>query len=128
MRRLIFLGCLSAMSGATSFAQTAASPVLSALEAELDRSMGQLKTQPVPPYYLSYEVTEADRVEVSGAYGTLTRSDAQRRRNLEIDLRVGDYKFDNTHPIRGGDSAGRSRYSWVETPVDDNPDAIRAIV
>jgi predicted Zn-dependent protease len=116
------------MSAATSSAQTAASPVLSALEAELDRSMGQLKTQPVPPYYLSYEVTEADRVDVSGAYGTLTRSGAQRNRNLEIDLRVGDYKFDNTHPIRGGDSGGRSRYSWVETPADDNPDAIRAIV
>jgi predicted Zn-dependent protease len=88
--------------------------------------MLHLKSQPTPPYFLSYEVSETHRIDVSGSFGTLTRSSDQRRRNLDIDLRVGDYKFDNTRPIRGGAQDNRARYSWVEMPTDDNADAIRA--
>jgi predicted Zn-dependent protease len=88
--------------------------------------MEHLKSQPTPPYFLSYEVTETDRIDVYGSFGTLTRSDQQRRRNLDIDLRVGDYKLDNTRPIRGGQQDYRTRYSWIEMPTEDNADAIRA--
>jgi TldD protein len=122
MKPLLALLCLSAASAGVSLAQ----PVLSALQAELDRSMEHLKAQPTPPYFLSYEVTETHRIDVSGSFGTLTRSDEARRRNLDIDLRVGDYKLDNTRPIRGGAGNSGSRYSWVEMPTDDSPDAIRA--
>lgn len=128
MKRLFALLCLSAVNAVVSPAQPAASPVLSALQAELDRSMEHLKAQPTPPYFLSYEVTETHRIDVSGSFGTLTRSNEQRRRNLDIDLRVGDYKLDNTRPIRGGLSDNRARYSWVEMPTDDHADAIRAIL
>ena len=126
MKRLLVLLCLSAATGGVSLAQPAATPMLSALQAELDRSMLHLKSQPTPPYFLSYEVSETHRIDVSGSFGTLTRSSDQRRRNLDIDLRVGDYKFDNTRPIRGGAQDNRARYSWVEMPTDDNADAIRA--
>jgi predicted Zn-dependent protease len=122
MRHLLALLCLSA---ATALAQPAATPVLAAMQAELDRSIEHLKSQPNPPYFLSYEVTEVNRTDVSGAFGTLTRSSQQQRRNLDIDLRIGDYKLDNTHPIRGGGNNG-SRSSWVEMPTDNDPDAIRA--
>src|SRR5207244_2004540 len=47
------------------------------------------------------------------------------------DLRVGDFRFDNTHPLRGG-FPGRAFMSFgegmAEIPVDDDPDAIRAAV
>jgi predicted Zn-dependent protease len=90
--------------------------------------MAHFKSQPKPPYFLSYEITENHSVGVSGAFGTLTRSGESRWRNLDIDLRVGNYKLDNTRQVRGGMPQGRSGYSTVRMPVDDNPDAIRASV
>ena len=125
MKRLLTLILLAPATALLGQAQTAATPVLSALQAELDRSMATLKSQPTPPYFLSYEVTDTHSVDVSGSFGTLARSGESRRRNVDIDLRVGDYKLDNTRPIRGG-TGGGSRMSYVEMPIDDNADAIRA--
>src|SRR5262249_3298594 len=126
MKRIFALACLSSATALLSPAQPAASPVLSALQAELARSMEHLKLQPTPPYFLSYEVTEAHSVDASGSFGTLTRSNQSRRRNLDIDLRVGDYKLDNARPIRGAMTNYAARFSYVEMPTDDDADAIRA--
>ena len=70
---------------------------LQAMQEELTRSFSLLKEQPVPPYYLSYEITETEGISVGASFGVLTYSDESRRRQLDIDLRVGDYTFDNTH-------------------------------
>ena len=126
MKRLFALACLSSATALLISSEPTATPVLSALQAELDRSMEHLKSQPTPPYFLSYEVTETHTVDVSGSFGTLTRSNDSRRRNLDIDLRVGDYKLDNSRPIRGGMTNNAQRYSYVEMPTDDDADAIRA--
>jgi hypothetical protein len=87
--------------GAGGAADETTSPVLQAMRAELERSMQKLKTEPVPPYFLSYEITETHAFNVSGAFGKLTGSHESRRRQLDIDLRVGDYSMDNTREIRG---------------------------
>jgi TldD protein len=128
MKPLFALVCISSATAVLSPAQTAPPPVLSALQAELDRSMEHLKSQPTPPYFLSYEVIENHTVDVSGSFGTLTRSNEGRRRNLDIDLRVGDYKLDNSRPIRGAMPNFAARFSSVEMPTDDDADAIRAIL
>lgn len=48
---------------------------------------------------------------------------------LDIDLRVGDYAMDNTHEIRGGlPSNLLANVSTAAVPVDNDPDAIRAIL
>ena len=83
-------------------ANRAVSPVLTAMQQELARSMETLKTRPLPAYFLSYEITERHSVSVQGAFGTLNSSEDTRNRSLAVDLRVGSNKFDNTHPIRGG--------------------------
>ena len=103
------------------------SPVLEAMQQELDRSMRALREQPLPPYFLSYEITENHRISVSGSFGTLGGSNESRSRLLDVDLRVGDYSLDNTHQIRGNrfESFNR-RFSFVPIPVDDDPDAIRS--
>ena len=107
-----------------------ASPVLQALEAELDRSLTLFAAEPVPPYYLAYEVTELDSRSVSSSFGLTLGASAERRRRLDVDLRVGSYELDNTHPIRGGrfGSGPRDDYSSVEVPLDDDIDSIRAVV
>src|SRR3954470_18426409 len=105
------------------------SPMLGALKAELTRSMEQLKKQPTPPYFLSYEVVEMETANVNGSFGTLLNSNPHSRaRTLSIDLRVGDFKLDNTHPIRGAGMIFGDNFNTYPLPIDDNPEAIRALV
>jgi TldD protein len=115
--------------GAGRAAGQAPAPVLEAMHAELERSMQKLKTQPVPPYFLSYEITETHDVYVSAAFGRLTGSNEDHRRHLDIDLRVGDYTMDNTREVRGGMPANPyANYANIAVPIENDPDAIRAVL
>ncbi|MFB3923619.1 MAG: metallopeptidase TldD-related protein [Terriglobia bacterium] len=102
--------------------------VLEAMKAELARSMQTLKGQSTPPYFLSYEITEDAVIAVTGSFGKLESSGENRHRQLDIDLRVGDYKLDNTHSIRGDFGGGFDRFSYIEVPMEDDPDALRSVL
>jgi predicted Zn-dependent protease len=106
------------------------SPILSALKTELDRSLQTLKSQPVPPYYLSYEITDDQVVDVNASFGEITSSVHSHNRQLDIDLRVGDYHLDNSHLIATGfpDLNFLARFSFIQVPLDDNTEALRSIV
>ena len=101
-----------------------AMPVLKALRGELERSIATFAKQPTPVYYLSYEVTETRRVGLQASFGTVTgRSDGESRL-VDIDLRVGSYELDNSHPIRSGQFFMPRMPSFVQAPVGD-VDALR---
>jgi predicted Zn-dependent protease len=103
--------------------------VLSAAKAELSRSFLELRKQPVPPYFLSYEIIDAQSINVTGSFGTLIHSNENRNRHLLINLRVGDYSLDNTRQVRGNMmSYFGSRFSNINLPIEDDPDAVRAIL
>jgi predicted Zn-dependent protease len=105
------------------------SPMLDAMKAELARSMEHFKAQKTPPYFLSYEVTETEAAGASGSFGALVSSGpSARRRSLGIDLRVGSYQLDNTRPIRGSLFNGLDNFSSYQMPIDDDPEAIRAML
>lgn len=104
------------------------SPVLQAMQAELTHSLSALKVQPDPPYFLSYEITESHNVSVTGAFGTIESSNDRTVRNLDIDLRVGDYKLDNTRAIRGSGPSFDRGFAFVEVPLEDDPPAIRSVI
>ena len=104
-----------------------ASPVLAVMKTELTRSMEQLKKQATPPYFLSYEIIEIENATVAGSFGTLAASSpVSRSRSLGIDLRVGEYKLDNTHPIRGAMPNFLDSFSNYTVPIEDDADALRA--
>ena len=105
----------------------AATPVLDAMKEELQRSVKLLSEQPVPVYYLSYEVTEDRNVALSASFGNITRSSEGERRLVDIDLRVGSPQLDNSHPIRGDLFGNFRSFSRVEVPTD-NPAALRNIL
>ena len=105
-----------------------AAPVLTAMHQELDRSMATFKSQSVPPYFLSYAITETHQARVDGAFGTITSSQDDRHRVLTTDLRVGSARFDNTHEVPGGFPMGFDRYSWTEVPLGDDITAIRRVL
>jgi len=105
-------------------------PVLEAMKSELARSVRTFKSQPVPPYFLSYEITETQSGVVSSSFGKLTGSNESRSRLLNIDLRVGDYALDNTRQIRGAFPSFdfSDRFSLAQIPIEDNLDAVRSVL
>ncbi len=110
----------------SSFAQE--SIILKSARTELNRTMSELKSQPIPPYFLSYSITDIHTFRITSSFGKLVTADSNKNRVLDIDLRVGDYKFDNTHIIRGASfSFGSSRNS-VDLPLEDDEFAIRAAI
>jgi hypothetical protein len=109
-------------------AQAPASTVLDAMKAELSRSQEKLKSQPVPPYFMSYEITEGHNVYVSGSFGKVTSSEEGRRRTLDTQVRVGDYTLDNTHEIRGDFNGMMFNGGPAAIPLDNDADAIRAVL
>jgi TldD protein len=128
-RRAAILFALS-FTPAASLSQTHTTypVVLEAERAELSHSLDQLKKQELPPYFLSYEIIETHSATVSGSFGTLTHSSENKRRQLLIDLRVGDYTLDNTRQVRGNLLNFADRYSMIPIPIENDPAAIRNVL
>ena len=98
--------------------KSAPDTVLETMKGELHRSFTALKKEPVPPYFVSYQLTDNRAINVTSSFGALTQSNDQRTRLLDIDLRVGDYKLDSTHGGRPGTAAAGA------VPIEDGPDAL----
>jgi hypothetical protein len=100
------------------------------LKAELDRSLQTLKSQPVPPYFLSYEITDDQVVEVNASFGEIISSVRSHNRQLDIDLRVGDSHLDNTHLLATGfpEFNFLERLGFIQVPLEDSPEALRSII
>lgn len=109
--------------GAPPDVQAKRSPLLEALQAELERSMKVLSAQDPPAYYLGYTVTDSQRVDVSGSNGALLNSGENRNRWLEVSVRTGNYNLDDTHKV--GDRQPQNDSPVVSVPLDDDPEVLR---
>ena len=107
-------------------AQAKRSPLLAALQAELDRSMKALSAQQPPAYYLGYTVTDTQRTEVSGSNGALLSSTEGRNRWLEVTVRAGSYDLDNSHKV--GDRQLQNGSPGTPAPLDDDPEVLRRAI
>lgn len=101
-----------------------ASPLLGILQSELQRNLAGLKNEPVPPYFLSYTVHETKTTSLDASFGALKRSDEGHQRLASVEVRVGDYALDNTHPLRG-DANGAPRLGLVPLPLTNDDAPIR---
>jgi predicted Zn-dependent protease len=93
---------------------------------ELDRNFNILKQKgDPPPYFMAYQVTEAEGDFVIASRGSLDIQNHSHQRMLDVSIRVGSPKFDNYR--RAG--ADRPRFT-AATPIalDDNAAAIRQSV
>ena len=103
-----------------------ARPLMSILADELDYSVQNLVAgDGVRPYYLSYAVYEEHTIILAATLGAITRNDRNDERNLNIDLRVGDYTLDNTHQLRGGGAARSGGSGNISIALEDDEDSIR---
>ena len=112
--------------GAPPDAQAKRSPLLAALQAELERSMRALNSQETPAYFLGYTITDTQRADVSGSNGALLNSSESRNRWLEVSVRTGSYTLDDTHKV--GERQMQSASPGVSVPLDDDPEVLRRAI
>jgi TldD protein len=114
---------------ATAGAQRQATPVLlDAMTTELHRAFTSLGKQglgkpeagqQLPPYFLSYSVSDASFVNIRAQYGALVDSSANHARVADVQVRLGDPKLDNTH---GNHRA--SAVNSLQLPLGDDREAL----
>jgi len=104
--------------------KSAGTPILlNAMTTELNRAFTSLGKQEsgkqLPPYFLSYSVSDAGAVVIRAQAGALVDSSTNRVRIADVQLRIGDPKLDNTH--------GTHRASAVTSaalPLNDDREAL----
>ena len=110
---------------------TAAGPRLltNYLADELAYSMEHLVAPDgIRPYYISYTVYDEHTAVISATLGAITRDQQTVERNLNIDLRVGDYTLDNTHQLRGGGASRASGSGNIPLALADDAGSIRYVL
>lgn len=102
------------------------STLMKHLEEELEYSMQNLATEDgTKPYYLGYTVYDEHTVSIGSSLGAIVTDNESRERNLNIEVRVGDYKIDNTHQLRGGGPAHVFGSGNLPLPLGDDPLAVK---
>lgn len=104
------------------------SPVLRAMESELSRTMQGLSSAKPAPYFIAYSITEVSSTLISASMGSLDADVTSKRRILDIDLRVGSHKLDNTRSIRGVSFEMGRGTRGVEVPLTNDEPALRSVI
>ena len=106
---------------------TARKPLLDIMTDELQREMTELKNEEIPPFFMSYTISDVHRTTVRASFGALTSSNDSDSRILTVMVRVGDYQLDNTHELRDQYGFG-GRYSYTPISLEDNDESIRTAI
>jgi TldD protein len=119
MRTLLLAGVATTAMVVTLCAQAPATdPLLQAMHDEVNRSVKLNIPNLEAPYFVEYVLDESDSFTASASLGALLSRNRERFRVPEVQVRVGDYKFDNTNFVGGG--GGGSRYDLGSFPLDDD--------
>ncbi len=113
---------------AAAEAQQSSSVLMDAMTTELQRAFTSLgrqgagKQEPdklLPPYFLSYSVSDASMVAIRAQFGAVVDSSANHVRVVDVQVRLGNATLDNTH--------GKHRSSAVNSlqlPLGDDREAL----
>jgi len=105
---------------------TTPQPIVGLMADELSYSMEKLRTEDdARPYFIQYAVYDEETSTIAASLGALQQDQSNRERNLNIEVRVGDYKIDNTHQIRGGAPAHAAGSGNISLSLSDDADSIR---
>ena len=102
--------------------------LLDAMTTELHRAFTSLGKQApgkqdsekqLPPYFLSYTVSDASYVAIRAQFGALVDSSASRMRVADVQVRLVDPKLDNTHGTHRS-----SAVNSLQLPLTDDREAL----
>ena len=103
--------------------------VMDAMRDEMARSIKELTVGDLEkPYFISYRVVESETLSVGAAFGALNHSTSNRSRRLTVEVRVGDYKLDNSHFFSFAFDPGTQMQifnSTVPLPLEDDYKEVR---
>jgi predicted Zn-dependent protease len=101
--------------------------VMKAMNDELARSVTQLHVPDLEkPYFISYRVDDLDNASVSATLGSVTQSNPIRTRVIGVEVRVGDYAFDNSNYVSADSFAGGAMSAGMaQGPIDDDYQQVR---
>jgi len=126
MLRLSSLAVVALLASFTARAEQPMPVLLDAMSTELQRAFASLgKTagtsseNQLPPYFLSYSVSDASAVMIRAQYGAMVGSSANHVRVADVQVRLGEPKLDNTH----GDHRA-SAVNSLELPLVDDRQAL----
>src|SRR5580704_3996019 len=108
--------------GSAALCLAQADPVFDAMQTELKRSMTLSLQQLEKPYFVSYTIDTGHEWSATAVMGGLLGVSSEPFRYPAMQLRVGDYKFDQTNYAGGGRGAS---YALSGFPLDDDPGVIR---
>ena len=93
-------------------------PLLRAMRDEVNRSVKLNIPNLEAPYFVEYVLDDSDSFTASASLGALLSRHREHFRVPDVQVRVGDYKFDNTNFAGGG--GGGSRYDLGSFPLDND--------
>ncbi|MEO0106697.1 MAG: metallopeptidase TldD-related protein [candidate division WOR-3 bacterium] len=97
-----------------------------ALQDEMKRSIYELQLEnQAKPYYIAYRVKDFNEIEIKASFGGLLSSEESKKRELFIDLRVGDYQFDNSNFICQTSGSSVIEAERTDLPIEDEYFALR---
>jgi TldD protein len=109
-------------------AQPSTPVLLDAMTTELHRAFTTLgksaagsadADKQLPPYFLSYSVSDASAVSIRAQFGALVDSSTNHVRVADVQVRMGNPALDNTH----GDHRG-SAVNTMQLPLSDDREAL----
>jgi predicted Zn-dependent protease len=115
---VVLLGISGAFAAEVKNSPASDDPILRALRTEMDRSKTMLKLENSPaPYFIGYRVVDIDDWEADAALGGVRSELHSRIRFLMVQVRLGDYKQDN--------SSAHGEGAVEVVPLDSDEQAIR---
>ena len=116
---------LALLAASTACAQDS-DPILHAMKDEMARSKELRIMNLDPAYFFSYRIEDTHSFSATASLGALISSGESQTRIPLVQVRVGDYNFDNTNHIYSDAYAG-PRYDST-LPRDDNYKAFRDVL
>ena len=98
-------------------------PVLSAMLKELERSRALRLASLDPPYFIEYALEDARSFQAVATLGAIVARDERRYRAPRVQVRAGDYDFDNTNYVFSDFFSQRGQAGAA--PLDDDPLALQ---
>lgn len=104
--------------------------ILKAMKDELNRSMNIKLEDYENPYYIEYRLKIREINSASATLGQITDTNQRMSAVLTVDVRIGDYKFDNTNFFDVGlgffgSSDDEERFKNRSLPIEINYDLLR---
>ncbi|MEO0123288.1 MAG: metallopeptidase TldD-related protein [candidate division WOR-3 bacterium] len=97
-----------------------------ALQDEMKRNITELQLEnQAKPYYIAYRVKDWKEIEIKASFGGLLSSGESRKREIFVDLRVGNYQLDNSNFICQTGSSRVIEAERTDLPIEDEYFALR---